>query len=82
MQFLTGIKPSTFLSTHEEWHALAIGFCEVLCPRKPRHPIGAAALTPLEGEEHYYLFGRALGVIAWLIILPIVIGKIIQEAFW
>jgi len=28
-------------------------------------------------EYHYYMFGRALGVIAWLII-----AKIIKEVFW
>ena len=69
MEFLKGIKPSTFLSTHEEWHAFVIGFCEVLCPWPPRHSINS--------EYHYYVFGRAMGVIAWLII-----AKLVQEAFF
>lgn len=33
-----GIKPRTFLSTPQEWHALVIGFCEVLCLWKPHIP--------------------------------------------
>ena len=78
MNFLKGIKPSTFLSTHEEWHALVIGFSEVICPWLPRFKgISEEQLTLLVKEYHYYVFGRAVGVIAWLII-----AKIIQEAFW
>ena len=92
MEFLKGVNPSSFLSTREEWHALVIGFYEVLCPWPPRHRYVHAGLwVPEELEEqivseyHYYMFGRAIGVIAWLIIAPItigIIGKIIQEAFF
>jgi len=75
MEFLKGIKPSTFLSTHEEWHVFVIGFCEVLCPWPPRcHCERSEAIS---ADYHYYMFGRALGVIAWLII-----AKIIKEAFF
>ena len=74
MDFLKGIKPSTFLSTHEEWHAFVNGFCEVLCPWPPRHSINS--IDSINSEYHYYMFGRVIGVIAWLII-----AKIIQEAF-
>ena len=77
MGFLKGIKPSTFLSTHEEWHAFATGFCEVLCPWPPRHKTSDQNAKDIADEHHYYMFGRALGVIAWL-----VIAKIIQEAFF
>ncbi len=83
MDFLKGVKPSTFLSTHEEWHAFVIGFCEVLCPWPPRVRIPSPSMGEGEGEGglaseyHYYLFGRAIGVIAWLII-----AKIIQAVFW
>jgi len=31
----------------------------------------------ITSEYHYYMFGRGIGVVAWLII-----AKIIQEAFW
>ncbi|MGB6873343.1 MAG: hypothetical protein WBE46_04285 [Dehalococcoidia bacterium] len=72
MEFLKGIKPSTFLSTHEEWHAFVNGFCEVLCPWPPRHSINS-----INSEYHYYQFGRAFGVIAWLII-----AKLVQEVFF
>ena len=70
MYFLKGVKPSTFLSTHEEWHAFVIGFCEVLCPWPPRcHCERSEAIS---AEYHYYMFGRALGVIAWLILAKLV----------
>jgi len=75
MEFLKGISFSTFLSTSAEWHAFVIGFCEVLCPWPPKwHCERSEAIS---SEYHYYQFGRAIGVIAWLII-----AKIIQEAFW
>jgi len=75
MEFLKGINPSTFLSTYEEWHAFVNGFCEVLCPWPPRcHCERSEAIS---SEYHYYLFGRALGVIAWLII-----AAIIKEVFF
>ena len=77
MDFLKGIKPSTFLSTHEEWHAFVEGLSEVLCPWPPRHSINSIdSINSINSEYHYYMFGRAVGVIAWLII-----AKIIQEAF-
>jgi len=68
----------SFMNTPDEFHAFVIGLCEVLCPWPPRNqlPIRNSQLTIAE-EYHYYLFGRAMGVIAWLII-----AKIIQEAFW
>ena len=77
MNFLKGIKPSTFLSTHQEWHAFVEGFCEILCPWPAKHQLSAQLLKELKADHHYYTFGRAIGVIAWLII-----AKIIQEAFW
>jgi len=71
--FLKGIKPSTFLSTHDEWHSLVIGFLEVLCPLPPRHSINSTNSTnSINSEYHYYVFGRAMGVIAWLIIAIII----------
>ncbi len=75
MEFLKGIRLSAFLDCYQEWHACVIGFCEVLCPWPPRHSINS--IDSINSEYHYYMFGRAMGVIAWLII-----AKIIQEAFW
>jgi len=85
--FLKGIRLTAFLDCYQEWHAFVQGFCEVLCPWPPRvrlrapSPVqdatGDSLLQEIKDEHHYYMFGRALGVIAWLII-----AKIIQEAFW
>ena len=73
-----------FMSTAQEWHAFAIGFFEVLCPWPPRWPVideddnpPHATRCTLIQEYHYYLFGRGMAVIAWIII-----AKIIQVAFW
>jgi len=64
-----GIKLKTFLSTPEEWHALVIGFFEVLCPWPAQYKLIKSDLTPLIGEEHYYYAGRGLGFIALLFTL-------------
>lgn len=50
-----------------EWHALVQGFCEVLCPWPPRHKLMNAELfREISGEHHYYMSGRAAGVLAWI----------------
>ena len=64
MEFLKGIKPSTFLSTHQEWHAFVEGFCETFCFWKARHDPSKELLKDLKGEHHYYAFGRVLGFIS------------------
>lgn len=68
---------STFLNTYDEWHAFAEGFCEVLCPWPARYQPSEDLLDALRREHHYYAFGRALGVLAWLII-----AIIIKEIFF
>jgi hypothetical protein len=76
--FLKGIDIRGFIDTGEEWHAFAIGLCEVLCPwRAFRQDVSAELAQLLKDEYHYYLFGRVIGVIAWLII-----ATIIKEAFF
>jgi hypothetical protein len=75
--FLKGIRPSTFMDVYQEWHAFVEGFCEVLCPWPAKHQPSEELLNDLKGDHHYYVLGRALGVIAWLII-----AKIIQEVFF
>ena len=61
-----------FMDDPDELHAFVIGFCEILCPWPPRHSTNST-----NSEYHYYLFGRGMGVIAWIII-----AKIIQVVFW
>ena len=64
--FLKGIRPRNFLDCYQEWHALVEGFCEVLCPWPPRHPLTGQLLADLQADHHYYMSGRALGILAWL----------------
>jgi len=70
--FLKGIRLSAFLDDWKEWHAFVIGFCEVLCPWPPRYHDPLQWPQSVKDEYHYYVFGRALGVIAWLIIAIII----------
>jgi len=75
--FLKGLEFRHFLDTHQEWHAFVEGLCEVLCPWPAKHKLSGKLLNDLRGDHHYYMFGRAMGVIAWLII-----AKIIREVFF
>jgi hypothetical protein len=70
--FFSWFHLSNFMDTYQEWHAFVEGFCEVLCPWPAKHQLGGELLTDLQGEHHYYAFGRVVGVIAWLIIATIV----------
>ena len=74
--FFKGIVLKELLSTPEEWHAFLIGFFEILCPWPPRIPVPSPQ-SPVSTEYHYYLGGRASGVIAW-----IAIAKLIQVVFF
>ena len=72
------LKHRYFLDTVAEWHALVQGFSEVLCPWPPRYEVLSQKLAKeINDEHHYYMFGRVLGVLAWL-----AIAKIIQEVFF
>lgn len=75
-----GIKPKTFLNTHQEWHSFLIGFFEVLCPWRPRIPILLPSYQAVSGEYHYYMAGRGVGFPVLLLIL-IGIAKLIKEVF-
>jgi len=66
-----GINFKQFLSTHQEWHALAEGFCEVMCPWPARHAISDELQEELCKEHHYYVFGRAAGVVVWIGIIAL-----------
>ena len=61
-----------FFDIYQEWHAFVEGFCEVLCPWPARYQPSEELLNDLKGEHHYYVFGRASGVIAWLIIAVVI----------
>jgi hypothetical protein len=62
-----GISFKEFLDKPDEWHALVIGFCEVIAPWHPNYyTIDAELNHALSAEHHYYIFGRALGIIGWL----------------
>ena len=64
MKILRGvvIDICTFMNTIEEWHSFVIGFCEIMCPWKSG--IKPTELDYLQGEYHYYMFGRVIGFIA------------------
>jgi hypothetical protein len=63
-----GLHISTFLDTHQEWHALVNGFSEVLCPWPPRYRPSLQNESDIANEYHYYMLGRAVGILAWLTI--------------
>ena len=72
------LKHRYFLDTVAEWHALVQGFSEVLCPWPPlRKVLSEQLASEIKDEYHYYMFGRVLGVLAWL-----AIAKLIQEVFF
>lgn len=75
--FLKGLNIHGFMDVYQEWHAFVEGFCEVLCPWRAKYEPSEELLNDLKGDHHYYMFGRAIGVIAWLII-----AKIIKEVFF
>ena len=75
-----GIKPRTLLSTPGEWHALLIGFFEVLCPWPARCYIPKEQRDKILTEYHYYSAGRGFGFITLLLIL-IGLCKLI-ETLW
>jgi len=69
-----------FMNTTDELHSFVIGFFEVICPWRPstdKEKCGEGLLKAISAEYHYYLFGRGMAVVAWLII-----AKIIQVVFF
>ena len=60
--------PEGIFSSGQEGHAFLIGVSEVVCPWKPRWdmpPDYQANGNPLY-EYHYYMFGRAVGILVWI----------------
>ena len=67
--FMKGLQFRHCLDTVAEWHALVQGFCEVMCPWPPRHKeMKPKLLKQIKDEHHYYVAGRALGILGWLAI--------------
>jgi len=62
----------------DELHAFIIGAAETLCPWEARYIPFNQPPTPIKGEEHYYLAGRATGFLALLLIL-IGLAKLAKE---
>lgn len=62
-------KLRDFMNTEGEVHSFTIGICEVVCPWPPRHKdLSKKLRKQLKGEHHYYMLGRAVGIVAWVII--------------
>ena len=66
-------KLKDFMNTGPEKHAFTIGICEVVCPWPPRHGgVSKQLIKQLKREHHYYMLGRAVGIIAWVTICCVV----------
>lgn len=71
MSCFKGICFSTFLSTHDEWHALVLGFCETAWPVPAKYDTLCEELMELLRQERwYYVFGRVLGGV-FLVLLAV-----------
>lgn len=75
--------PSGPFSTVQEQHAFLIGISETVAFWRHRHDVPAdyeANGNPFF-EYHYYMFGRACGVLVWaFVILPVFC--LIMKAVW
>jgi len=60
---------SEFLNTPAEKHSFLNGLAEVICPIPPlRKAMSQARANEILDEYHYYLLGRIIGVLFWLLI--------------
>lgn len=59
--FLEGLVIETFFDTYQEWHAFCEGFAEGFCLLASKYQPNEELLKDLEGEHHYYAFGRVSG---------------------
>ena len=55
-----------FFDHPDEWHAFWIGLFEVMCLGTHKQPMPSKELEYIKTEWHYYMFGRALGVLCWI----------------
>ena len=81
--FLKGLIPSTFMDTHEEWHAALFGFCEGFMPwpRCQYTDICEELKKQISEERHYYVGGRVTGMIS-AVVFWILVAIVIQVWFW
>lgn len=56
----------TLFNTSDERHAFVVGFSETFAIRQPFIKLWPSAGYTLRDEYHYYVFGRATGVLAWV----------------
>lgn len=68
----------SFFSTWAERHVFLIGLFEVLCPWRAARAPSPKSEEEVDGEDHYYMGGRALGFVILLFTL-VGIAKLIQE---
>ena len=59
----------TFMNTWEEWHAFVEGISDGFCLWQSRHDLVDRLLKDLEGEHHYYAFGRSVGFAGIIILI-------------
>lgn len=67
--FLAGIHIATFLSTHQEWHAMIEGFSDGFCLRDSDYALADNLLEGLRKDHHYYNAGRALGFAGFIVLV-------------
>lgn len=72
LRVFDGLDPKEFLNVYQEWHALVEGVCEVVCPWRACYEPSEELLNDIKNEHHYYMAGRALGILVWLGIIKIV----------
>lgn len=75
--FLGGLHISTFLSTHQEWHALLEGFGDGFCPWKARYEPDKKRKADIAKEHHYYNIGRPIGFGLLIWFVSVMIGALI-----
>lgn len=78
--------PEGIFSSGQEGHAFLIGLSEIICPWKPRWDMPKDYEAEICKEKkldkkykpgnplyeyHYYMFGRACGILFWLITIPV-----------
>lgn len=61
--------PWSFMNTPEEWHSFVIGWAEICCPWPPRFKITWRAEFKPYKEWHYYLFGRVMGLLTFVLVV-------------
>jgi len=67
-----GLNPKEFLNTYQEFHALVLGLCAVLCPFPSKYKPSDDLVKQIQDEFHYYQTGRAIGIILWIVIAGII----------